>query len=89
MEGSELGLLAGLDDAGWAAVRQLVAEVHDVPSPSAPAAPAGGSSSGGSPGGGGRVAEAQRLLEARGFAVHAEEQAGLPGNFLLFAWALA
>lgn len=97
VEGSELAVLRGLDAAGWATVRQLVAEVHDVGGVassssvdgSPAAAPAGGGSSASTGGCGGRVAEVQRLLEARGFAVHTEEQAGLPGNFLVFAWALS
>jgi len=35
---------------------------------------------------GDRLAAVTRLLEARGFAVHAEQQTGLDGNFLVYAW---
>lgn len=73
VEGWEVEVLRGADDACWRAARQAVVEVHDV--------------EGSATGGGGRVAEARELLEGQGFAVE-EERCGGTGTVLLYATRL-
>ncbi len=61
---AEMDVLAGLDDAAWAAIDQLVLEVHDAPGEATE----------------GRLAGLAALLEGRGFRVAAEQDPLLAGT---------
>src|SRR5262249_36928149 len=61
---AEMDVLAGIDDKDWAAIRQVVLEVHDrAGSPTA-----------------GRVQEVVKLLAARGYATIVDQEESLRGT---------
>ncbi len=61
---AELDVLAGLDDADWPRIDQIVMEVHDAPGEATA----------------GRLAELTALLEGRGYQVTVEQDALLEGT---------
>jgi acyl carrier protein len=64
VQGAEMEVLRGVAEEDWGKIEQVVMEVHDR---------VGGASEG-------RVREARKIMEARGYQVEVEQEAGLKGT---------